>query len=163
MTPQEAAAQLDSPDAAARQQAADYLSRQGEAVRDVAAAVARQVGDPDRIVAEFCVSALEEMGPPNPAQLPALASLLAAAHSDVVYWSATLLGRAKAESAPYAVHLVEMIAADWPLPVRQRGAWALRQIGSGAVSVIPQLQELVPRLPESLRRDVIQALAAIES
>lgn len=163
MTLQEAARQLESPDHATRQQAADFLSRQGEEVREVAAPVASHVGDEDRIVAEYCVAALEEMGPPAEVQLPALAELLTAAHPDVVYWGATLLGRSGDAAAPYAQRLADVAESPLPLPVRQRGIWALGRIGRRAAPMATRLRLLAAQGPASLQREIALALASIDS
>ena len=161
MNLEQAARQLDSSEAAVRQEAADFLSRQGEEVARVAAVVARHVGDDDRIVAEYCVAALEEMGPADPSQLPGVGELLCSPSTDVVFWCATLLGRAKGAAAPYASLLVEAAAGDLPAGIRQRVVWAIRQIGPAASPVAPQLEALARRSPSNVQREIAQALEAI--
>ena len=158
----DATRQLESADPAERRAAADFLSRQGEGLAEVAAQLVSHTGDDDRVVAEFCVAALEELGPPTPSQLEELSRLLTSPRDDVVYWSATLLGRAEQGAASYAPQLYDVAASDRPLEVRRRAVVALRKLGPSVAPLVPRLTELQRDAPAGLTRDIALTLAALQ-
>lgn len=129
MDVQQAARLLDSDDQAQQAAGAEYLSRHAESAAGVAAALVRHVGDEDRIVAEYCVATLEELGPADAGELSKIAPLAGSPSSDVAYWSVTLLGRAGPQAAEY-VPLLEQLAEGHPQEVvRKRATWAISRIG----------------------------------
>ncbi len=128
---------LSSDDDAKRREAAELLSQNAEVAADVAVELVRHVGDEDRVVAEYCVATLEELGPPAASQLDAIASLAGAEHPDVAYWAVTLLGRAGVAAAEHATLLGHLVASEVAPAVRERAAWALGRIGPAAAVAAP--------------------------
>jgi HEAT repeat protein len=124
--------QLNDPAAGVRARAAEELARLGEEARGAAVPLVRAAGDRHEEVREWATAALEELGPPAPADLASLAELLASEEADVVYWAATLLGRLQFEAAPAAPALCAALHAQRPHNVRERAAWALGKIGRPA-------------------------------
>ncbi|QDU55465.1 HEAT repeat domain-containing protein [Aeoliella mucimassa] len=163
MTPSEARTLLTSSDNPSRQQAAEWLSQNADVAMELAVELVEHSGDDDRVVAEYCVATLEELGEPSPNDLPALCRLLASDNSDVAYWAATLIGRCGEQSAACATQLGNLVASDAAPATRERAAWAIAKIGPAASSAKPQLESLSITEPESLARAIAKALAAIES
>lgn len=124
------ASQLESTDQAARQQAAEKLSQNAESASVVACALARHAGDDDRIVAEYCVATLEELGPPEHSQLDCLAGLLSTSNPDVLYWAITLLGRAGTAAAGHRDLLAGIAAGHADANLRSRANWAVDRLNS---------------------------------
>ncbi|QDT70101.1 hypothetical protein MalM25_30460 [Planctomycetes bacterium MalM25] len=122
------AAELLTDDPSRRREAADRLALIGEEAKPATCALVEACADDD--LRDLCVGALEELGPPPATALPRLAELLTSESLDVAYWAATLLGRARANAAPYVADL-QRVANDAATPevVRDRAAWALRKIG----------------------------------
>lgn len=154
--------QLSSSDPTTRHQAAKLLSQNADAAVDVAIELVQFAGDPDRIVAEYCVATLEELGTPAASQLEPLAQLAGSENSDVAYWAVTLIGRAGVSAAEQASLLGDIVVSDAGTAVRERAAWALGRIGSAALAAAPQLRTLSENEPESLQRAVVKALEVIE-
>lgn len=125
----QAARLLDSVDPAEQAAGAEYLSRHAESAAGVAAALVRHVGDEDRVVAEYCVATLEELGPADAKELPEIAELAGSPSDDVAYWSATLLGRIGPAGILYAPLLARMVVTHPEDYVKERAAWALSQMG----------------------------------
>ena len=152
---------LASDDQAMRRQAAELLSQNVDVAVDVATALVQHVGDDDRVVAEYCVATLEELGPPPASQLDDLACLASAENTDVAYWAVTLIGRCGVAAVGQAQLLGELVASDAATNVRERAAWALGRIGPAASAALPQLESAARASPESLARAVAKALEAI--
>ena len=122
---------LRSSDAKERLAAAEMLQRMGMAARFAAAPLVRVCADRDESVREAATSALEDLGPPDPEDCATLAEMLESPQADVVYWSATLLGRAGADSREYTDALRGVVVeAAAPREVLDRVVWALTQIDS---------------------------------
>lgn len=133
-------AALSAPGADQRAQAAEQLAQPGADAQAAAVALVLACGDEAEEVRQWATSALEEMGPPEAADVGQLVSLIEAKSPDVGYWAVTLLGRLKAESASAVDALAHALAESPHLPVRQRAAWALGEIGTAAAASLPQLQ-----------------------
>jgi HEAT repeat protein len=103
--------ELRSPNAAQRMDAAERLMQMGVRARSAGPALAVAAGDLDDIVREAAVGALDELGPPEPAAIAELVTLLESETPDTVYWAATLLGRLEAAAAPAVPALTEARAA----------------------------------------------------
>ncbi len=131
---------LSSGDQATRRQAAEVLSQNAEAAVEVAVELVRHVGDDDRVVAEYCVATLEELGSPTASQLEELAKLAQSDNADVAYWAATLLGRSGAAAAEHAKLLGGIVTGNASEAVRERAAWALGRMGPAAAVAMPQLE-----------------------
>lgn len=132
-------AQLEGTDTAAQTAAANELSRMGREAQGAIVSLVRTVGIPDEEVLEACTAALEEAGPPSADQVTALMSLTTDCSGDVAYWAVTLLGRARADAAPAVAALVAVLESDADLPVRERAAWALGEIGPSAKNAVTSL------------------------
>lgn len=127
MTADQLARDLLSGDTNSRVAAADTLATMGENALPATCALVESCADP--ALRDLCVGALEELGPPNLEALPKLAELVENTNETVVYWAATLLGRAGTHSAPYADQLSELTADNArPTYIRDRAAWALARI-----------------------------------
>lgn len=127
-------AQLEGADTAAQTAAANELAARGRDAQGAIVALVRTVGIPDEEVLEACTAALEEAGPPAADQIAPLVSLTRDCSGDVAYWAVTLLGRARTDAAPAVPALVAVLESDVELPVRERAAWALGEIGPAAIS-----------------------------
>jgi len=154
---------LSDPDPQVRRTAAENLSLAGEEARAAAVPLVRAAADDDEIVQEAATAALEEMGPPDPAEVAELASLLEDESADTAYWAATLLGRLGSEAAPAVDRLAAALEGSRPLNVRQRAAWALGKIGPGAASAQPALQAAAAAADPRLSRLSAAALENIAS
>jgi HEAT repeat protein len=153
--------QLEGHDAAQQTAAATQLATLGAAAQPAAVALVRTVCIPDEEVLEACTAALEELGPPAADQIEPLAALAHDCSSDVAYWSVTLLGRAGQSAAGAVPELVKVLESDADLPVRERAAWALGQIGPSAKSAAPALTAAAQSMDARLSRLAKQALESI--
>lgn len=135
----ELVAGLEHSDPAERGKAAEELSRLGAGARGAAVPLVRACGDGSEQVREWAVAALEELGPPSPADADALSSLLGDKNADVGYWAATLLGRLAGEAAPAVAALAAALSSSPAMAVRQRAAWALGKIGPPAAAALGAL------------------------
>ncbi len=154
-------AQLSAPDPEKRSQAAERLSHLGQEARPAALALVLAAGDETQEVRAWAVAALEGMGPPKPDVVPDLGALLSAKSQDVGYWAATLLGRLKAEAAPAVPALASALAAPLDLPVRQRIAWALGEIGAPAKPALDSLKRAAADADSRLSRLAQEAMTKI--
>jgi hypothetical protein len=132
-------AQLEGHDTAAQTAAANELASRGRDAQGAIVALVRTVGIPDEEVLEACTAALEEAGPPAADQIRPLMALVSDCSGDIAYWAVTLLGRASADAAPAVPALIQVLESDADLPVRERAAWALGEIGPGAKSAVAAL------------------------
>lgn len=155
--------QLSSSDPPTRNNAAKLLSQNADAAVDVAIELVRYSGDPDRVVAEYCVATLEELGPPAASQLEPLAELAVSENPDVAYWAVTLMGRAGVAATDHAMLLGDIVISEADVVVRERAAWALSRIGPAASVAAPQLRSISEDQPDSLVRAVAKALETIEA
>jgi HEAT repeat protein len=133
-------AALSSIDADSRAQTAEQLAQLGADAQPAAVALVLACGDESEEVRQGASSALEEMGPPELSDAEPLTSLVEAKSPDVGYWAATLLGRLKAKVAPAIEALAHAVLQSPHLPVRQRAAWALGEIGRAAAASLPNLR-----------------------
>ena len=153
--------QLASTDAERRADAAEKLSRAGEAAATAATQLVRACGDADERVREWAVAALEDLGPPPSDAIAPLAKLVAAPDPLVAYWATTLLGRSGQDAATAVAALVACLDSQAEISVRQRAAWALGQIGPAAKSACGSLQQAAGQGDERLARLANEALEAI--
>ncbi len=121
---------LTNPNCDVRREAARQLAMCGPEARDSAVALARASGDDDEEVREWAAGALEELGPPNPQDIPDLVGLLSEPAADTVYWAVTLLGRLQQQAADAAPELIDALPHKNEPAVRQRIVWALGQLGN---------------------------------
>jgi HEAT repeat protein len=154
-------AQLEGHDTAAQTAAATELAKLGCSAQPAAIALVRTVGIPDEEVLEACTAALEELGPPAADQIEPLAALAHDCSSDVAYWSVTLIGRAGSSSACAVPELIKVLESDADLPVRERAAWALCEIGPAAKSAAPALAAAAQSMEARLSRLAKKALESI--
>jgi HEAT repeat protein len=134
-------AALSSPETANRAEAAEQIAQLGADAQAAAVALVLACGDEAEEVRQSVASALEDLGPPEASDIGQLASLIEAKSPDVGYWAATLLGRLKADAAPAVDTLARAVAGSPHLPVRERAAWALGEIGPAAAAALPSLQK----------------------
>ena len=153
--------QLGDSDKATRRLAAERLSQNMELAAEVADELVAHAGDDDRTVAEYCVAALEELGPPALSQLDSLARLAEAKNSEVAYWAVTLLGRAGELAGAHAATLGSVVAGDAAPAVRERAAWALGRLGAMAAPARADLEAAAEGDLPSLARTASKSLAKI--
>ncbi|MEM1303779.1 MAG: HEAT repeat domain-containing protein [Planctomycetota bacterium] len=155
---------LHNGDDADRLAAAQTLASLGTEAAPAAVALARYASDPP--ISEWCVAALEELGPPAPQDVAALAELLETqageAAADSVYWAATLLGRLGPPAGGAVPQLTRAAEAGPALPCRERAAWALGKIGPVAAGALPTLETLAAADQSRLARLAQQAIEAIK-
>ena len=132
---------LSAPDAHKRSQAAEQLAQLGPDAQPAAVALVLACGDEAEEVRQWATTALEGIGPPETSDTEQLASFIEGRSPDVGYWAATLLGRLKNKAAPAVNALAGAVAGSRHLPVRQRAAWALGEIGPSAATAVPSLQK----------------------
>lgn len=153
-----AALSADHPDR--RAEAAEQLAQLGAEAQSAAVALVRACGDEAEEVRQWAAAALESLGPPAASDAGRLAALLGARSPDVGYWAATLLGRLQGEARSTVETLAAALVGPADVSVRQRVAWALGEIGPGAIAAAAALQMAAgspdPRLArlaaESLRK-----------
>lgn len=154
------AAALNHPDASERSKAAEQLAGRGSEARDAAVDLVRACGDPAEEVRQWATAALEELGPPRPADVATLARLVDDENPDVGYWAATLLGRLEGEAAPAVAALTAVLSGSAEIQVRQRCAWALGKIGLPAAAAVATLRQAAagddPRLARLAQRAIDQ-------
>jgi HEAT repeat protein len=153
--------QLEGADPAAQTAAANQIASLGPAAQGAAVALVRTIAIPDEEVLEACTAALEEIGPPAANQIEPLAAMSGDCSSDVAYWAVTLLGRATVGASAAVPALTAVLAGDADLPVRERAAWALGEIGPAAASAAPALQAAAASPDARLARLAKKALEAI--
>lgn len=120
------AADLLADDPSRRRQAADRLATLGEEAKPATVALVEACADDD--LRDLCVGALEELGPPPIDQLPQLAALLRSPDDTVVFWAATLLGRAGQATSEHQADLQRLaIDAKRSKAVQDRARWAIEK------------------------------------
>ena len=153
-------AELTSPDAAVRADAAEKLARLETAAHDAAVPLCRASDEKIDAVSDWAVTALEELGPPLDSDIDALARMAALPNVNSSYWAAMLLGRLGSQAAPAVPTLAAVLKAHPVLVVRQRTAWALGEIGPAAIAALAELKLAAssedPRLARLARRAVEQ-------
>jgi HEAT repeat protein len=154
-------AQLEGTDTAQQTAAATELAALGHAAQGAAVALVRTIGIPHEEVLEACTAALEEVGPPAAEQIKPLAGLAGDCSSDVAYWAVTLLGRAGNVAAAAVPNLIHVVEGDADLPVRERAAWALGEIGPAAKAATPALRVAADSSDARLARLAKKALESI--
>ncbi len=121
--------------------AAEALSRLADGAQAAIPALVLHAAAADEELREWCVAALEHIGPPANDQLEEMTRLAKAADATIAYWALTLLGRA-GDSAAEAVPVAIDRLADATNPaLQQRAAWALGEIGRAAPETIAALSE----------------------
>ncbi|MEM9187431.1 MAG: HEAT repeat domain-containing protein [Planctomycetota bacterium] len=159
MTTEQLAAELSSGQAERRLAAARTLASLGQAAAPAAAILAATTGDAQ--AGEWCVAALEELGPPPVDQLGALTRLANEPDESIAYWAATLLGR-RGPDAAAATNALATAAESHPAPAaRERAVWALGEIGPAASAAAATLEALARSDQARLSRLAGQALEAI--
>jgi hypothetical protein len=133
--------QLGGNDLECRRKAAEAVTHLGEAASPAAVTLLQACEAEDEALREWVVAALEQLGAPPIDDVPAISRQLAADQPLSAYWSATLLGRLQHEAKPAVGALGQAVVNSAHPAVRQRAAWALRQIGSAAQGATQQLQE----------------------
>ena len=153
--------QLVSTDPQQRAAAAELLSRAGEDAAVAAVQLVTACGDADERVREFAVAALEDLGAPAAADIPALIKLVDSPDPLAAYWAITLLGRSGKNAAEAVAVLVASVESSADLSVRQRAAWALGKIGPVASAARGTLKRAAGQGDERLARLANEALQAI--
>ena len=156
-------ANLSSDERSVRAEAAEQLSRCGDA-KSAAAALVSAAGDSDERVREWATAALEELGSPHAADVARLTELLIASAADSRYWAATLIGRLGPAASTAVPALVSALENDSETSVRERAAWALGEIGPAAKLALPALARVAadadqPRL-QRLATEAAQRIQA---
>jgi len=140
--------------------AAQLLAAMGTDAAPAAAALVARASD--HAAGEWCVAALEEMGPPSPADLESIQSHLESPNELSAYWAATLIGRLGPAAADAIATLERLATDDSPQSVRQRAVWALGKIGPAAASATRTLKTLSESSEQRMARLAEQAIASIE-
>lgn len=152
---------LKSGSPAARLEAAEKLARLESAARAAAVPLVEACASDNEQVRDWVVAALEGLGPPGIDDVDRLAALAKHASLDAAYWAVTLLGRLK-DAAAAAVPALAEALDDYPdMPVRQRAAWALGQIGPAASAAREALQRAADGDDRRLARLASEALARL--
>jgi len=153
---------LASPDSASRASASQQFCQMGEDAAPAAVALIHACADESDDVRDHASAALEELGPPLPTDVDALSRLLADPHADVVYWSATLLGRLEADAADAVPQLAQTLTQSPHLAARERCAWALGRIGASDPVALNALRLAASEAQPRLARLAKEALARIQ-
>lgn len=163
MDPSQAIAQLMSPDAPLRIEAAEYFGTHPEMVPAAIIPLCRAVVDDEEQVGQWATSALEDCGSPPTEEQEALVDLLTDTHADVVYWAATLLGRLEHQAQPAVAPLSGLATRHESANVRQRALWALGKIGDRSDIVRTALDDPIhqknprsARVAEQVRRQLFE-------
>jgi len=151
---------LESGSLETRRQAAEQLAQSAEGVRwgPGALSLVRAAADEDEAIREWAVAALEGMGAPHDADALQLAATVGSDCCDEAYWAVTLLGRLGPRGAVAVPQLAAAVTAHPELPVRQRAAWALGQMGAAARPAESALQEAASSSDARLARLASDAL-----
>ncbi|NUQ66401.1 MAG: HEAT repeat domain-containing protein [Pirellulales bacterium] len=152
---------LSAPDSQKRVRAAEQLARLGPDARPAAVNLVKAAGDVCEEVREYIAAALEGIGPPRLEDSFLLPGLLSSPSPDVGYWTATLLGRLKADAASAVPGLSDALRGSTALSVRERAAWALGQIGPPAATALDLLRDVASQGDPQLTRLVRLAREAI--
>ncbi len=120
------------------------------------------VSDPDDEVSAMASDLLESSLSPDVNELKALITLLRSAKDgEMEYWAATCIGRLGPAAADASASLAQCLLDSSFLAARERAAWALSQIGSGAKQAINALRQIGPEDPPRLQRLAATALQSI--
>lgn len=112
-----------------RREAAEACAKDPSIAMAAIVPLCRCCSDSDEQVSQWAQAALEELGPPAKDELDALLELIDSAEL-TAYWAVTLIGRLEADGAPAAATLAGLVEKeDTPVEVRNRGIWAIGQIG----------------------------------
>jgi HEAT repeat protein len=155
------AKELESPDVERRRHAAAKLSACGTDARSAAPALVRCASDPDDVVRESAVAALEDLGEPEESALASLLDSSNSANADVAYWAVTLIGRLGNRGAAAVPQLSAAVSNHPANSVRERATWALGQIGPPARSAVAVLQAAANSADSRLARLAREALQRI--
>lgn len=143
-----------------RSAAAQTLAAMGPEAAPAAVALVTLVDD--KAAGEWCVAALEELGPPPADDVATLAGYCATASEQPAYWSATLLGRLEGAAAAAVPQLVEAATSHAAPSVRERAVWALGKIGPFAAQSRPALEQIASSESGRIARLAKQALKEIQ-
>ncbi len=120
------------------------------------------VGDSDDEVRSLACDLLESTIQPTVSEVKELIAILRAAKDgEVEYWAATCIGRLGPAAAEASASLAQCLLDSSCLAARERAAWALSQIGSGARSALNALRQIGPEDPPRLQRLAATALQSI--
>lgn len=155
--------QLSSGTRVEQASAAEALARMGKVAQPAIVALVAALRNGDASTREWCVAALEELGPPPITQIADLVNLAREDSLDAAYWAVTLLGRAGDDAAPTVPTLINVLQSSPESAVRERAAWALGKIGNAAVTAGPALRDAAAGSNPRLARLAQQALDQIES
>ncbi len=141
-----------------RQAAVEQLQFMGQEARFALVPLVQICGDENEELRAAATDVLEEMGPPDPEDCPALALLLSSSDYDTVFWAATMLGRAGRASAAQVPALQEVLEEPHgPQPMLERVAWALSRIGSdGAIRCLERVAQTSTPLGDAAARCLIE-------
>ncbi|MCE9544945.1 MAG: HEAT repeat domain-containing protein [Planctomycetia bacterium] len=156
------AGELESDDEAVRTAAAEALCHLAEEASPAAVPLVRATGDESEEVREWAVGALEELGPPDPSSVPALAALLLRPEGDIGNWAAILLGRLEGDAASATAALAGALASGLPPATREMAAWALGQIGPAASAAIAPLKAVTADPDPRVARFAREAIEKIQ-
>lgn len=141
--------------------AAEALARLGAEASPAAVAIVQALEIDDEGLRDWLVAALEELGPPAAADVPALAALVKKSSLDAAYWAATLLGRSESQAASAVPQLAESLDKHAESTVRERAAWALGKIGPAAAAARGSLEAAAKGGNARLARLAGEALSQI--
>lgn len=140
--------------------AARQLASQGEGAQQAAVALVECLAREDDELQEWCVAALEELGPPRVEDRDALGTLARHEQPLVAYWACTLLGRLGSDATESASILADVMHESSAAEVRQRAAWALGRIPSSNPDVAQKLEDAAKSDDPRLARLASEALSA---
>jgi HEAT repeat protein len=152
---------LETGEVAAQREAAAKLARLESAAQAAAVALVGACASPDEQVRDWAVAALEGLGPPSPSDVARLSKLVGQASLDSAYWAATLLGRLQSQAAAAVPALAEALENHAEMPVRERAAWALGQVGPAAAAGRAALERATHSDDRRLARLAQEALARL--
>ena len=153
---------LHSQDVQERAAAAEAFSLMGPEASFAATDLVQACGD-DQMVAQWAVSALEELGPPPKESLADLSELARSGDSEVAYWAVTLLGRCGEASRPYEDLLARILSDSEDIALRQRSAWALTKMHAGSDTVLNALEGATRSSDPRLSRMATDALRQVRA
>ncbi len=157
-------ANLKSPTAATRAEAAEQLCHLEDGAQPAAVELIQATADADDSVRQWATAALESLGPPATADCQKIAALLASPKLDIAYWSAMLMGRLESAAAAAVPKLTIALTSHPEQAVREQSAWALGQIGPAASAALPALKTAAadprPRLARLAKTAIEQISAA---
>jgi HEAT repeat protein len=152
---------LETGEVAAQREAAEKLARLEAAAQGAAVALVEACASTDDEVRDWAVAALEGIGAPSPSDVARLSKLLGHASLDSAYWAVTLLGRLQSQAAAAAPALAAALENHAEMPVRERAAWALGQVGAAAAPAREALERAAHSDDRRLARLAQEALARL--